>query len=216
MDKHNWTVSDLLARRDGKPLDVARARAIADDATAQRDLHRLVALQSELNALPDVAVDDAVWRTAIADASATDLHRVGFGLRYPVATAASVFVATAMFIVYVPSGTNQVEIQPAAADIQIDAAQIRWVGLMSRSRDLEMCLNGALNTVATESSGTRAAQNREARQLLYRKADVDAEIAQLCDSQVMDVDARERLWTQRVRLLENLVLLRGSAGGKFL
>ena len=122
MDKHNWTVSDLLARRDGKPLDVARARAIANDATAQRDLHRLVALQSELNALPDVAVDDAVWRTAIADASATDLHRVGFGLRYPVATAASVFVATAMFIVYVPSGTNQVEIQPAAADIQIDEA----------------------------------------------------------------------------------------------
>ena len=73
MDKHNWTVSGLLARRDGEPLDVARARAIADDATAQRDLHRLVALQSELNALPDVAVDDAVWRTAIADASATDL-----------------------------------------------------------------------------------------------------------------------------------------------
>jgi hypothetical protein len=48
--------------------------------------------------------------------------------------------------------------------------------------------------------------------LLYRIADVDAELIALYEAPQMDVEHRERLWSQRVELLESLTdVQRGQA-----
>jgi len=226
MEKQNWTVSELLAHRDGETRDARGEQAIATDPQMRRTLRQIAQVRQNLNDLPDVAVDDEVWlgsptrpvskRLIGSRDRANSVHATNF-LRYPVATAASVCIATALLIVFMLGTRDGFEGQNSPNTMQTDPAQLRLASLMIRSRDLELGLRAGFGAVAAgDLNPSQRAQSRAERQLLYRLADVDAEIARLYDGRAMDSKSRERLWTQRVQMLENLVLVSAPTNDRLL
>ena len=218
----NWQISDLLARRDGEPHDATLMRPGDGHETVAA---RLDEIKSQLNALDDVPIDDGVWASL-----ATAQHRASGRrfLRYPWATAAAVFLAcmlgVAAMLPISGEGPGVRSLADGDDPKRANAAEIPsaplLAQLMRRSRDLEMRLaagvHGERARLVTagppEHGATDAQPRREEAVMLYRLADVDAEIAHLYDAATMDESARLNLWAQRVRLLETLVVLReGSA-----
>ena len=241
-------ISRLLSLRDGEPV----AADQIDQSIADEDLlAELIALKAELNDLPDVAYDPSVWRdlpiNSTRDPKVTFLsnherqartentqargqEKLSNWLRFPIATAASVFLVSALgiFLVFNQSGTwvgddreslavngtgDQVRLEPVMSDQGFQLAQ-----LMTRSRDLEQVLQGdspwALSSAdsATIQAPLSGAPTPPEQLLLYRLADVDAQIARLYDGENIDLALRNQLWGQRVELLENLILVRGQDG----
>jgi hypothetical protein len=208
------TLSDLLALRDGEPVDPAAAQAAARDPEAQATLSELERLRSELRTLPPVTPDDAVWaaiqeRTAagagrgastgpIADAAA-GAALPGWLQRFPLATAATVFLAAALTIMLwdptaAPGGDAP---GPQVSD---PVAQ-----LMLRSRRLE-------SELMTRAAAPALGNTSSEQALLYGIADVDAQLNALYAAADVDPAERERLWRQRVMLLESLAdVQRGQA-----
>lgn len=219
MDKTPLPISDLLALRDG---ELHEAKASAVDPQVRAQLTRLHELRGELQALPDVPISDAAWQKI---ATAPEHGRRGGGppghwLRYPLATAASVFFASLLGIYLVFGGQVPVESGVAPASVvntapQLQAGGLQLAGLMNRSRELELRLRGVqplapASDVVVASTEAVAAPSSVERQLMGRLTDVDAQIARMFESGIQDPQLRERLWGQRVILLESLVAVRGG------
>lgn len=206
------TLSDLLALRDGEPVDPAVAQAAARDPQAQATLYELERLRGELRVLPPVTPDDAVWagiqeRTVAAGGGLPGAAagqpaagpRPGWLQRFPLATAATVFLAAALTIMLW---------DPAAApggDAPGPQVSDPVAQLMLRSRRLESEL---LTRAAAPALGDTSSEEA----LLYGIADVDAQLNALYAADDVDPAQRERLWRQRVMLLESLAdVQRGQA-----
>jgi len=225
MDKTRLTTSDLLALRDGEPHAVSLAAAAAEDPHVDAQLTRMRELRSELQSLPDVPFSAAAWQPVAAAIEAKPLRAgvTGRWLRYPLATAASVFLASLVGIYAVfsglppaESGSTMTATLSSAPQLQADGLQL--AGLMNRSRQLEMLLRGQ-QPLARASDELSAPANVAApatsveRRLMGRLADVDAQIALMFERGAEDTRLRERLWVQRVNLLESLVAVRGGQAG---
>lgn len=184
------TLSDLLALRDGE-VDAAQAVDVQADGDAAAQLARLRALKAELNALPPVTPDAGVWR-AIEERAR--LRQRSWLQRFPLATAASVFVAAALSVMLLnptrtpePAGTVAQPGEPLAQ-------------LMQRSQRLESeLLSRAVAPAGNASSSEQA--------LLFGIADVDAQLNELFDTTADDPADRERLWQERERLWGQRVML---------
>ncbi|XOV83943.1 MAG: hypothetical protein ACFHXK_02275 [bacterium] len=212
MQKRPWEISDLLALRDGQPHS---ASARVDDPEVVAQLAQIEGLSAALRSLPDVPVDDDVW-----------LHRMpapeprSVWLRYPMATAASVFFASVvgMFMLFggptSDNGSNAASTHYANLE-SIDNSGVQLAALMRQSRDLEQRLYG-VNPLARAADGPHTtyqgmpAPTALEETLLFRLADVDGQIARLYDAADMDSDQRQALWTKRVELLESLVAIRSG------
>lgn len=197
------TLTDLLAYRDGElensgePDDAALTARVEGDAEARRTLADLRRMKAELAGLPPVAPPPAVWEAIVE--RTTGSGRRAWLQRFPVATAASVFLAAALTIALWDPASAPVEPSsgPQVAD---PVAQ-----LMLRSRRLESDLFSRAS--ASLNGGTSSEQS-----LLYGIADVDAQLNALYESESAEPAERERLWRQRVMLLESLAdVQRGQA-----
>ncbi|NIP13404.1 MAG: hypothetical protein GWM88_01135 [Pseudomonadales bacterium] len=192
-------LADLLAHRDGEELPDDVVRGIEGDPAAQRDLRTLRGIRQELNALPPVQPDPALWEEINRRAHPSR----SWTLRYPLATAATVFVAAALTIVAwnpLRKGGD------AAGPGPVLVADGALVDLMSRSQVLESHL-----PVQGTPAGQLAWGSAE-EALRYRIADIDAELMRLYETEPLDVERREALWRQRVDLLESLTeVQRGQA-----
>jgi len=207
-------LSDLLALRDGERVDPAAADAAARVPQAQAALSELERLRGELRALPPVTPDAAVWaaiqeRTAAGggrgglpgtdEGGAAAGARPGWLQRFPLATAATVFLAAALTIMLwdptaAPGG------DATGPQVRDPVAQ-----LMLRSRRLESELLSRAAAPALNNTSSEEA-------LLYGIADVDAQLNALYAADDVDPAQRERLWRQRVMLLESLAdVQRGQA-----
>lgn len=189
------TLSDLLALRDGELDDAELTAAIYADEQSRDELVKLARIRGELKSLPPVAPDPAVWEAIERRTRA----RPGWLQRFPLATAATVFLATALSVMLWTPGR---EPEPSAAGPQPVTRAADPVGqLMLRSRHLE-------SELFTRAGGRSASEEA----LLYGIADVDARLGELYASEAEDPEARERLWRERVRLLESLAeVQRGQA-----
>lgn len=190
------TISDLLALRDGESGDPELATAVAADPDARATLTELERVKAELNALPPVAPDPSVW-AAIEERTG---QRRPWLERFPLATAASVFIAAALTIMlWDPTATPTGSPSPGP-QVSDPVAQ-----LMLRSRRLE-------SELFTRAAAPDLGGNSSERALLYGIADVDAQLNALYEAESPDADERERLWRQRVMLLESLAdVQRGQA-----
>jgi anti-sigma factor RsiW len=181
------TLSDLLALRDGELDDAELEARLTADPGVQDQLTSLRRMQAELAGLPPVTPPPAVWQ-AIQERTG---QRPRWLQRFPLATAAGVFVAAALTIMLLDPAAAPVDHQggPQASD---PVAQ-----LMLRSQRLESELFSRASAPAVEGSSSEQA-------LLYGIADVDAQLTALYEAGVPDASERERLWRQRVTLLESL------------
>ena len=211
MQKRPWEISDLLALADGEPRD---ANVEVDTAEARRTLAEIETLRGQLQGLPDVPVDDDVWLAQLPK------PKRSVWLRFPLATAASVCLTTALGIFWLAGGgPSDVPAQPSyATGSQIEPDGLRLAALMNQSRDLELRL--AAPTTRQQQGIRQAAQNEPLqrspamsateRRLMYRLADVDAQIARLYEADAVDPNARVELWRQRVNVLESIAAVRAG------
>lgn len=204
------TLSDLLALRDGERLEADAPRGdggrdpeVTDldaerlDAASRETLAELRRMKAELNALPPVTPDPAVWE-AIQERTA-GRTRPGWLDRFPLATAATVFLAAALTIV-LWDPTSEPAVDGAGPQVQDPIA-----ALMIRSQRLEAELFTRAAAPAVSATSSEQA-------LVYGIADVDAQLNALYESDGPDAAERERLWRQRVALLESLAdVQRGQA-----
>ena len=212
MKERPWEISDLLALDEGRPHT---AGISADDPRIAQDLATIRRIKAQLNELPDVPLDDSVWQSVMPEEEARSPW-----LRYPMATAASVFFASVVGIYAMFGGMGNtgnpgsIEQSPGyVVTAPIESTGLRVAGLMRESRDLEQRLYSpnALNLPGAQSglpTEPMPDPSRLAQTLLFRLADVDGQIARLYDAPVMDNELRQTLWTKRVDLLNSLVAVR--------
>jgi hypothetical protein len=166
-----------------------------------------VALQRELNALPDTMPPRAVWERIREQAEAEGLLS-GKGLQPRTAWYAGVGVAAAALVVAFvlpgllqgPTGTLPVVPTNAgpATEIPLNALQT----LMTESRDLESSLRALPDAPRVQRASTLATIS----DLEDRIAAIDY---QLNDPGIQMSDAdRELFWRERVRLMKSLLQLR--------
>ena len=223
MTERKPTMAELLAQRDGEPLAADARAAIAADADASERLLQLHGIQQALQALPDPVPPSATWQQIqqqVAagpsarqplldpDYGATTQAAVGSGgwqLRYPIATAAGVFFAAVLVsLLWLPrigsdtDGAVDVSPVPSFAEYAPTVSSGAMDELIDRSQRLEAV---ARLPVARAIDG----QERSRQALLYRIADLDAQLNSLIEEEAMDPALKEKLWRQRVDLLETLV-----------
>jgi hypothetical protein len=201
-------------------------------------LAQISALKVELNRLENVPFEQSNWEQlaremqarqmqngelqAAVDADVEANQSTPRWLRFPLATAASVFLVSALgiYLLFATPEVDPISEQYAQTPHVADSG-FQLAGLMTRSRDLEQVLRGqgALTlSQATNSGNTPAATvspTRSEQLVLYRLADIDSQIALLYESDTIDTDKRNQLWAQRVSVLESLILLRGEAQDSF-
>lgn len=226
------TTSDLLALRDGEPLSAETRQRIAEDQHASAQLALLQRVKSELKTLPDVQPDADTWEQVqqqLAQRQATGTSgrdgqvpivepepiARGWRLPYPMATAAGVFFAAVLLSTLwlqqlatdVPgnntaaNGPEPLVAANSTAGTSAPTVAADTMGaLIDRSQRLEAV---ARLPVARAIDG----QERSRQALLYRIADLDAELNSLIEEEPMDPVLKEKLWQQRVELLETLVAI---------
>jgi len=208
-----WKILDLLAMDEGKPF---AADLDPDDPAVLQDLDDIRRLRAQLHALPDIDVDESVWLGTMRGRA-----RPSAWLRFPMATAASVFFASVMGI-YLLFGEPDPAMDEFGTTAEfamaspLDNSGVVLTGLMRASRDLEQRLygNNPLSHASDVQRGNEVPQPQASdltQMLLFRLADVDGQIASLYDVPEMDVDRRQMLWQKRVDLLESLVAVRGGS-----
>ena len=92
------TTADLLAHRDGELLDVELQNRIRNDLSSSLRVRRLELMRQDLESLPDIEPDADLWARIQAQADGTvtrlpERRTPAWKLRYPLATAATVFFA---------------------------------------------------------------------------------------------------------------------------
>lgn len=199
-------ISDLLAHRDGERLDPERARAIDADPASRAELAVLRQLKHELNELPAVAPPPDAWANIQARSGRRQNRLARLAGSFPLATAATVCLATMIgILVWDPANLQQSDTQAPVpvADLSASAqgnGDARFAALMNRSQQLESAL-----LYRGDAGVQRSAQEAA---LLYRIADLDAELSDARDSDRLSQEEREALWRQRVLLLEALAQTR--------
>ncbi|MEZ5559261.1 MAG: hypothetical protein R3E86_12075 [Pseudomonadales bacterium] len=188
------SISDLLTLRDalreGELPDEQLAQQVAADPQSRAELAKLRQIRSALNELAPVTPDPEVWQAISERTRGRDRRR--FTVPFPIATAASVFLAAALAIIYWNPARLGGDAAPGAGPIVNDPV----AQLMIRSQTLERQLLNPAAVAPMEDQSIQA--------LLYRIADVDSQLNAQYESDQPDPQEKERLWRERVALLESL------------
>jgi hypothetical protein len=201
-DSQKRHTSNLLALRDGELLDSAEADL--NSPMDQRKLEQLQAIKHSLNELPDIDPGEALLAKILAR---TDVEKDQNVVNFPVAKpahapfamAAGLLLAVVIAIVaWTPDRQD-----PPAELAGFYGTPGNLAQLHARSRQLEPLVQNA--GLANRDPSSRA--------LLFRIADVDAQLAALLSSgsgpeQSHQELELQNLWGRRVALLESLAEVR--------
>lgn len=200
------TTEDLLAHRDGELVDVELVEQIRNDLPSAVRARRLELIRQDLESLPDVQPDPELWAVIQGRAAGTvtrlpERRKKRWQLQYPLATAATVFFAVLSASIVlgpdlVPSETGG----PQLAQEDVSSARESLATLVDRSQALEAVARMPVVRAAEEQDASR-------QTLLYRIAELDAEINGLIEQDSLDPKLKEQLFRQRVELLETLLAI---------
>jgi hypothetical protein len=202
------STEDLLAVRDGEPLDATAKAAIEASVAHGREVERLRRVQSALRSLPELAPPhDALWR--VLEARETRVERQARWLRVAVGAGAAAALATAAVVYVGLSGSPPSSLPSPSVDTE-DAATLHYAespasygALVEQSARLDQLLaelpsQRPLMTGATASTIAG---------LEDRIAFVDEQLAYSAAGRV-PVPQRAALWSDRVELMNALVSVR--------
>lgn len=200
------STEDLLSVRDGEPLTAATRAAIEASPEGTRDVERLRALQQSLRALPEVTPPAGVWERIVAaqERTAAPPRRVARGLAGFGAAAAAGLLATIYFV----AGPTD---EPATIVRSTSPARpVTYAPLVAESARLERLLAEMPPRSHVVRLGT-----------VSTIVGLEDQIA-LLDEQLSYGDAiglespqRAALWSERVDLMNALILVRAAQDNVF-
>lgn len=185
MDK-KATTADLLAVRDGDPVDAEIAAAIRQDAQALAQIDRMRRVQSALRRLPNTARPDQTAWAAIENrvAMRTEQKLSRWRQVWPLGLVASIGLLAGLLL----AGRS-------ADNAALEASRNNLAALQEQSRLIETQL---MRTSAYTGSASEQA-------LMFRLADVDAQLASLeTGGNLIQMQQRELLWQRRIELIRAL------------
>jgi hypothetical protein len=203
------STEDLLAVRDGEPLDASAKAVIESSLVHGRDVERLRRVQNALRALPALEPPVDVLGRVLEAKEAREVGRtrwlrfaVGAGVAAAVATAATVYVTTS-------SQSRQPEVAPATlvASGEPNAPHVTapasYVSLVEQSGRLDQLLAElpAQRPLMTGATASTIAGLED------RIAFVDDQLA-FSAAGKLPVPQRAALWSDRVELMNALVSVR--------
>ena len=193
-------ISQHLARRDGE-LGLVKDEYEEDVLL----LESLKALKSELIPLPDVDLGSRDWRLEAAQlASPTKVSsRARFFSKYPMSTAATVLLATAVFVTGIGMNFNDSQhaedIGLAKADLVSPSSDV-LPALIARSQDLENIAQISGSWTNDQARAQAAPETALTRLILMQVAAIDDRLSGLQGEG--DSQRVRMLWQRRVNLLE--------------
>ena len=195
---------ELLNLRDGGPLAADAAQHIARCPRCSLELGRLQRLARQLQELPQFEPPSLAW-SAIAQQldqlPTKPAHRAGWKLASAAAVATVLIAIALLRSALVERGTA-----PAPGPLQgsTPIADTESIGaLVTRSQQLE----AVLHRLPQRPSVERAATSETIDELQGRIAVLDLQLSNLWRVD-MDRAQTQRLWSQRVQLLNSLVYVR--------
>ncbi len=192
------TIAELLAVRDGDPLEAEVATRVRSDSEAQIRIDQMREIQTALRALPSgPAGTEELWREIEAWAAAkvglqkAGLRRSRWRRIWPLGLVASVGLLAEMFLVSDP-----------VHDQSLETSRTNIVALQQQSRLIETQL---MRTSSYAGSASEQA-------LMFRLAEVDAQLASLDDGHSLrGLRERELLWQRRIELMLALQAVQPAA-----
>ncbi|MCZ6708939.1 MAG: hypothetical protein O7B25_01095 [Gammaproteobacteria bacterium] len=182
-------VADLLAHRDGEQIDPRLSVEIESDPDSRARLKTIRDVKGALIALPGMDPPPEIWQNIDRRRRAARLRHT----RTNMAIAATVFMAAALSILWwnvADDGPTEISTAPPS-------------DLLLRSQQLES--QAFYRQAPVDESAGQILWRSSARAMLYRIADLDSELNSEYAGPRHGSLERERLWRQRVELLESLV-----------
>jgi hypothetical protein len=188
---------ELLAVRDGVPVDPAVEEHIARCSQCSFELTRLARIKLDLRKLPAFEPPPGAWRTVRARLEGAPRARPMRRTFLTLATASGALAALALaWFVHLEHG--------AATAPRVDLRETEAIGtLITRSQRLEAILHTLPPRPNVERAGTSAAID----ELQTRIQLVDSQLSDPIKSG-LDRSQAQRLWSARVELLDSLVHVR--------
>src|SRR5689334_3094719 len=202
------STEDLLAVRDGEPLDASAKVAIESSLVHGRDVERLRRMQNALRALPALEPPPHVLARVL---ETRDVREVGRGrwLRFAAGAGVAAAVATAA-IVYVNASREPEPLDPAPLvanteqnPLHLTATPVSYVSLVEQSARLDRLLAELPAQRPLMTGGTAST----IAGLEDRVAFLDEQLAYSAAGKV-PAPQRAALWSDRVEVMNALVSVR--------
>jgi len=205
------STEDLLSVRDGEPLDAAARAAVEASPQSAHEIERLKDMQRSLRALPQLEAPVGAWeRILAAEARARTARRRAVGAFAGFGAAAAIAVAALIYFVAAPSTDDPgilVATEWGAGPWRFDVtAQPRTQAeLLAESARLER----VLAELPPQAPAVRLGTMSTIVGLEDRIALVDEQLS-YGDSVGLARPQRTALWSERVDLMNALVLVRAA------
>jgi hypothetical protein len=188
------SLEQLLSLRDGAPVDAAVRVHVEQCASCSAEAARLSRLRGQLQALPALDPPRDFWPQIEAQAARRSASAV--------AAAAACIVVGAIAVIEM--GRDRSELQPVAdAGASQSGASVELDELIAQSRRLEALLDALPARPHVERVSTAVTLDSLERRIQW----LDWQLVQGAEAG-LDRRQAERLWSQRVELMDSLVKVR--------
>ena len=197
MDREKYLIA-LLDHRDAMPPVSEK------EPGAEADLNRMNRVRDDLRNISEVHPPPYVWQNI--DAKLNDKQGATFiqSNKWPLAMAASVFLAALLSFSQIPGFDSQT-LEPG---MQLATASVTNSGLnalITESQELERRMQNTSRGYFV-NTGTRVA-------LLQRISDIDARLSQLAYANTSYSPELKQLWQQRVNLMRSMIAMEQTQTG---
>jgi hypothetical protein len=205
------SIDDLLRLRDGEPVDAAIAAHVEQCQRCAAELHKLRAMQSKLQSLPQLEAPSsfAEIQRAMAQPAATPRRLVSPRL----VAALALVTLTAIFFVALRDESAPESVQRGQPETPQEqptdvVERARVPELMAQSQHLEDLLQRLPGRPQIERVSTAAMIDTIEERIQW----LDFQLSDAADSGLNE-EQTQRLWRERVELMDSLVKVRYAEGG---
>ncbi|HEY8540479.1 MAG TPA: hypothetical protein VIL28_16575, partial [Steroidobacteraceae bacterium] len=190
----------LLSLRDGEPVDAAVRAHVAQCATCLAESARLACTREQLRCLPAIEPPRDFWPRIEARVAEQPKSRNRFALAIAAALACIVFGAIAV----IEASRDRIDSQPLAnTEDPQNASSTELDELIAQSRRLEAMLEALPARPHVERVSTAVTVDSLERRIQW----LDWQLTHGSETG-LDQRQAERLWSQRVELMDSLVKVR--------